>query len=889
VGYYLMGTLGLAALLWVICLGCGLALERLLRLRLHNALLLPLGLCVAIVLGYPGYAAGIGDWLAITLLAIVVLSGFALAQGGIRARLNPGWAGAAGVAAYVLYLLPVILHGEWTWSGYDFVGDSAFEMLLANHVKGYGALLGNIPQSSEHEFLKAYIENGYPLGTQTLLGTLSGISRTSVAVLYQGYISALAALGAVALATLLQGLLSARRAAVVAFIAIAASLTYQYALQGGIKEIGLLATLCATAALAHAATQIARPYAGAALIAFGSAASLAVYNAVALPFLGALLLLTCVGVFIVHRRLPPPRAWLRWLGPLAFCALLIGLLSIPSLLTLRTFFHTATAGQGATAEGSIPVQFGQLLRKLPLSQVSGVWLAGEYRLPIASHHAALLTAFATAAIVVLLLPSVLWALWRRETGPLLILGTMGLVLLIVLPRVSPYAQGKLLAIASPAVVLAGLVMLAGLAGIPGRDGGSGGCSGGRGAGGRDGGSGAGRGARGGGRGGGRAAHAWLGPLALLLGAGLSACVLASDVLAYSYDRIAPTTRMEAIRQVGHHFAGHGLILWNEFDEYAKLLANEALISAPFEALTPGQVQLRNPTYFYGSYFDLDLETLEFVERWPIVVTRRSPAASRPPANYRLVYENEYYLGWRRESGPRVLTHMPLQQPYSPSEVISCPLLAATVKSAPSGSRLVVARAPEVRWFNPIGDPTLSAGWVPVPGQVGLVRTNTPGHAEGTVDIRGRAIDGGGGGGGGGGAGGGGGGEGGGGGVTVNGRGRYEVWVQGDFPRRMRVFVDGRPVGWVSGSDGPGQWLQAGSVWLAPGTHTLRVVKSAGHRHFGPGEFGIGTFGAVELRRAEPEQVSTLPLARWHTLCGQEADWVEVVQGGAAQGGAGGTA
>jgi hypothetical protein len=819
VGYYLMGTLGLAALLWAICLGCGLALERLLRLRLHNALLLPLGLCVAIVLGYPGYAAGIGDWLAIVLLVLVVVSGFAFAQGGIRARLNPGWAGAAGVAAYVLYLLPVILHGEWTWSGYDFVGDSAFEMLLANHVKGYGALLGNIPQSSEQEFLRLYIGTGYPLGTQTLLGTLSGISQTSVAVLYQGYISALAALGAVALATLLHGLLSARRAAAVAFVAIAASLTYQYALQGGIKEIGLLATLCTTAALARAAIRSARPYAGAALVAFGGAASLAVYNAVALPFLGALLALACAGVFIVHhRRLPSLRpfslrACLRWLGPLAFCAVLIALLSIPSLLTLRTFFHTATAGQGATAEGGIPVQYGQLLRALPLSQVSGVWLAGEYRLPIAPHHAALLTAFATGAIVVLLLPSVLWALWRREVGPLLMLGTIGLVLLIVLPRVSPYAQGKLLAISSPAVVLAGLVMLAGLASRPGRG-----------------------------------ARAWLGSAALLLGVGLSGCVLASDVLAYSYDRVAPTPRMEAIRAVGHHFAGRGLILWNEFDEYAKLLADEALISAPFEAITPAQVQLRNPTFFYGHYFDLDQETLPFVERWPIIVTRRSPAASRPPANYRLVYTNAYYLGWQRENSPRVLAHLPLQQIYSPSEKIACPTLQPLVQSAPRGSRLVVAHAPEVAWFNPTPGSTLSPSWGVDPVQAGLVTTSTPGHAEGTVQLR-----------------------------RGGGEARYEVWAQGDFPSPLHVFIDGHSLGSVSGSNPIGQWLSVGSVTLTPGRHLLRVVRTAGHRHFGPGEFGIGTFGAVELQREENERLSTLPLARWRTLCGQEADWVEVVQ------------
>ncbi len=826
-----MGTLGVAATMWLVCLGCGLALERLLRLRLANGLLLPLGLCVSLVVILPGYAAGVGDWLAITLLAVLVLGGLLFARGGLRARLNPGWPGAAGLAAYVLYLFPVIAHGHWTWSGYDFVGDSAFEMILANHIKGFGTLLGNIPQSSEHEFLQAYIATGYPLGTQALLGTLSGITQTSVAVLYQGFISGLAALAAVALAVLLDGLLSARRAALVAFVAVAASLTYQYALQGGIKEIGLLATICAAAALVRAAVQLARPYAGAVLLAVAAAASLAVYNAVAIPYLGALVLFAGLGVIVVYRRAPS----LRWAGPLALCGGLTALLAIPSLLTLRTFFHVASAGQGSTGVGAI--QFGQLLRALPLSQVSGVWLSGEYRLPVVHPHAATLTALATAAIVVLLAPTLLWALRRRELGPLLMLGTMALVLAIVMPRVSPYAQGKLLAIASPAVVLVALVGLAAMAGVRRR-----------------------AGVRG------RLAP----PLALLLGAGLSLCVLASDVLAYSHDRVAPTARMEAIRQVGHHFAGQGLVLWNEFDEYAKLLADEALISAPFEALTPAQVELRSPTYFYGHYFDLDQELLGFVERWPIIVTRRSPAASRPPANYRLVYENAYYLGWRREARPQVLEHLPLQQIYSPSETIACPLLAPIVAKAPRGSELLVAHAPEVSWFNPTSDPTLSAGWVVNPVQAGLVSTTTPGHAEGTVDVRGRAVSGapvprGGGSSSGGGR------------PSGGGRALYKVWVQGDFPRPLQVFVDGRSVGWVSGSNSPGEWLQAATVSLAPGKHTLRVYKHPGRRHFGPGEFGVGTFGAVALQRDEPERLTTLPLSRWRTLCGHEADWVELVR------------
>ena len=380
------------------------------------------------------------------------------------------------------------------------------------------------------------------------------------------------------------------------------------------------------------------------------------------------------------------------------------------------------------------------------------------------------------------------------------LGMMGLVLLIVYPRVSPYAHGKLLAIASPAVLL---VALAGLAGVRGR----------------------------------------VSIVTLSLAGVLTVAIWASDLLAYSYDRIAPTHRMESIRRVGDHFAGQGPVLWNEFEEYAKYFARAARISVPFETLTPQQVELRSPTYFYGHYFDLDEELLSFVEGYPIIVTRRSPAASRPPANYRLVYQNEYYLGWRRTSRPQVLRHLPEQQLYSPSNTVTCPALRPIVANAPSGSRLMVALPPELVWFNPISDPTRPGGWEGDSTQPGAVVTVTAGHAIGSLSVWG---------------------------------GRYVVWVQGDFPRVVHALIDGRVVGSVYGSNTPDQWFRATSLYLKPGSHPVRLATSPGHRHFGPGEWGAGTLGALALQREAPERLETVSTADWRRLCGTRADWVELI-------------
>src|SRR5207245_11147767 len=93
VRYDLTGIIGVLVVMWAGCLGCGLAVERLVRARLGNALLLPLGLCVAFVVTFPVYVAGAGAVVAALLLAVVVIGGVLLAQGGLRPRLNPGWPG----------------------------------------------------------------------------------------------------------------------------------------------------------------------------------------------------------------------------------------------------------------------------------------------------------------------------------------------------------------------------------------------------------------------------------------------------------------------------------------------------------------------------------------------------------------------------------------------------------------------------------------------------------------------------------------------------------------------------------------------------------------------------------------------------------------------------
>src|SRR5918997_5399446 len=115
-----------------------------------------------------------------------------------------------------------------------------------------------------------------------------------------------------------------------------------------------------------------------------------------------------------------------------------------------------------------------------------------------------------------------------------------------------------------------------------------------------------------------------------------------------------------------------------------------------EAITPSHTALRVPQRFAYLWFDLDDLVLDWVEQFPVIVFRRSPAASRPPANYEKVYSNEYYDVWRRLDGPEVLEHLPLQLINQGANRPACKDVRAMARRLEPGQRLVAAGVPAPR-------------------------------------------------------------------------------------------------------------------------------------------------------------------------------------------------
>lgn len=681
-------TLVVPIAVWLLACGFGLLVERLARTRIPNPLVIALGFCASIVVSLGIYTTGAGDAVALPVMLALAVAGFILAGRGRLGRLNAGWPLLAAIATYVLFNASVIMSGHWTFTGYNIENDSAYELLLVGHLQAYGtqALAAHAPVSTANTALSAYLATGYPLGTQSLLAVTSGILGVSGVVVWQGFISTMAAIGTLAASTLSERTMPRPLAALTGFVAMAAALTYQYALQGSIKEIGVLAASLCALAIARYALLSLRPAVGAALTAIPLAAILAVYSAAGIPYAGAIAAAALLAIPLVHRRVrlrQAPRLAASGLVTLAVCA-------IPVLPTLATFFNVATTGY--TGSNATAPVLGPLIRPLPLSEISGVWLFGDYRFPVPPGAAGLITVIATVLIIALFAPAILRTIAAREPGPLMGAFAMGLVLLVVYPRVIPYAQAKLLAIASPLVIL---LAAQGLTGFRGRD--------------------------------------WR-ALCALGAAGLGAAVLASDAFAYHVWPVAPTSRMLALREVGQKLGDRGPVLDSEFEQFAKYFALPAQIVDGPDAPTPISLELRHPTSEYDHSFDLDEERLSFVESFPYILTRRGPSTSRPPTNFRLIYRNAFYSLWHRTSTTKVDAHMPLGEGVSSAGIVRCRALARFVKHAPHGARLAVALPPPTYGYQLSEAAERSPGWVAAPELGDEYRTTTPGIARGTVDV-----------------------------------------------------------------------------------------------------------------------------------------------------------
>jgi hypothetical protein len=789
-----------------LCAGAGLLIDRLSGGWLPGALLLTVGAAALIALSqlstyvYP--LAPATPYLMAALAIAGFVAGWRRARSLSRRIREQPWPVIVCVLAFAFALAPLLLAGRTTMSSFMALSDSAVHLIGADFLIEHGQHYVHLDlRNSYGQFINDYYNTSYPSGADTLFGGsafLLGLPLIWAFQPFNAFMLATAAGPAWLLARRMR--LRGVWAALAALTAVVPALVYAYVLFGSVKEITALAMILTLGALVvshrswmHARANRAIPFA---LVAAAGVSALGVaFGAWAL--VGVAVLAVALVRDLLDRRMQTGER--RRLTLLLGAGILAALIAAwPTWVDLSGSLKVANAIASTSNAGN-------LHSPLRAEQVLGVWLNGSYKLaPLGS--ALTLT---HALILVTLLAAVLGAVHLLRIRALALAGWIALMLLAWLAIthwVTTWGSAKTLMLTSPVVVLLAWGGVGALRTVPRRG----------------------------------VSLAAAALLALALAGG----VVVSDAMQYRASDLAPTARYEELASLDARFAGKGPTLFTDFDEYSMYELRNLDIGGPDFVYPPATVAASAGGY--GQPVDLDRIAPAALLAYPLIITRRDPTASRPPAAYRLLWQGRYYQVWGRRRGtPAALEHVALIG----SPATQCATLEHVTRSAGAGAgaELAVSQPPAIV--------RIRLRRSPHPADWGHERQALVMGQPGTLRAR----------------------------FTVPVAGRWEVWVQGNLMPTVRLRLDGRQLasisGQLSGNSLVPDTIPPVPVQLAAGTHSLSLTRtSAG---LGPGELGSAVLDAIFLTAAGSGSQATLrtvPASGWQSLCGQHYQWVELLPG-----------
>jgi hypothetical protein len=776
--------------LGTLCLGCGLLLERLAGVRLPRALLLPCGYAAIVVVGVMSTTNGATAPLTTPFVVALAVAGLALALPW-RPPSRIGWPFAAALGVFAVYGAPVLMSGHATFAGYIELDDTSTWLGFTDRLMTHGRTLGGLPPSTYQAALDWYWrQNGYPVGAFPPLGIVHTLVRTDSAWLIQAYISFGAALLALGLYALLRDLVRPRPLrTLAAFVAAQPALLYGYALWGGSKELPTAALLVTIAALAAIAVREPPPARGLLPLAVSSAALIEI-----LDFGGGLWLIPLLVPALVAGLLVRGRRYAQ--TALAFAALVL-LLSIPPLASAGGFFDVTS--KLLTKESEL----GNLVHRLSWLQPFGIWPVGDFRL---RPHEIGLTYVLIGIVVASGVAGLVWA-WRRRSWslPLYVAGAvLGCVVAVAVG--SPWVDAKALAITSPAIVVAAMAGGAWLFG------------------------------------GGRRVEGAV-VLALVTGG-----VLWSNALAYHDVWLAPRSQLLELETIGKRFDGDGPTLMTEYQPYGvRHFIRDMAPEATSELRTRADLLLDGRYVNKGGFADLDQLRLQGILAYRTLVLLRTPAASRPPAVYDLVWRGRFYDVWQRPERPaeQIVEHLPLGSGAQAAAVPSCDAVLGVGRRAGEGGRVAAVVRPPATVLS-FSRAEYPAAWARSATDADAWYPNGGGTLRGTV--------------------------------TVPADGSYGLSLAGSFRRRLQVWLDGRLVVAARNQlNHPGAYTPLAAVRLLKGPHS--VVLRYGGDDLRPGSGGVAfAMGPLVLSRTTQElPVTYVAPADAQSLCGKNLDWVEAIR------------
>ncbi len=783
-----------------LCAGAGLAVDRCSGGFLPAPLLLSVGAAALVALSQLST-----DMPAIApatpyLMAAIALVGFAL--GWKRARtLALGlhgqlWPVAASLLVYAIALAPVLAGGRASFSSYMVLADSAVHLIGAGFLISHGRDFAHLDlHNSYGQFLNDYYNTSYPSGGDTLFGGSASLLGLPLIWAFQPFNAFMLAVAAGPCWLLAQRMrLRGAWAALAALTAVLPALVYAYELFGAVKEITALPMLLSLGVLVVAHRRWldeapARTIPFALVLAAGVSALGLAFGAWALAATAVLALLLIDA--LRARRL---RGW-RALGLVAAAALTLLVAAWPTWTELSAALQVA---QTIASSGNP----GNLHTPLRAIQLFGVWLNESYKLAPAG--AQLLGTHVLIALA--LVSALLGAVHLLRIRAYALAGWLALTLLASLTvseSVTTWADAKTLVLTSPLVVLLAWAGVAALLAAPRRR--------------------------------------LLRPAAVLLALVLAGGVLASDALQYHSSDLAPTARYRELASLNTRFAGNGPTLFTDFDEYSLYELRDLDVGGPDFVYPPPA--LASAAGGYGQPVDLNRVAPSALLAYPLVITRRDPAASRPPAAYGLVWQGSYYQVWRRRTAaPAAGAHVVL----AGSRSAQCARIATVARRAhAAGERLVAAEAPELVAI-PLARTEHPARWGHE--RKGLVMS-TSGQLTASF--------------------------------TLPAAGAWDVWVQGQIMPAVALSVDGGRLASIAGQlDGDSlvpNTVPPIRVDLAAGRHSLTLTRSG--FSLTPGEAGEAVLDAIFLTPADTDPRGPLRIAApvdWRSLCGRTYQWVELV-------------
>jgi hypothetical protein len=801
----------------LLCVGAGLLTDRASGEVLPAALLPSVGAAALIGLSQLStYASALAPATPYLMLA-AALAGFLLARSRVleliaRAR-GRGWLLGVALLVYLLALAPVLLAGRASFSSFMALSDSAVHMIGADYLIRHGQDYSHLDlRNSYGQFIHNYYATSYPSGADTLFGGSARLLGLPLIWTFQPFVGLLLALCSGPAWVLARALgLRGAWAAGAALSASVPALVYGYELIGSVKEIAALAMILTLGALVvehrRWLSHSPRSTLPIALVLAAGVSALGVgFGAWALAA-AAVLLVVLIGDLRAGRADAAAT-----LASVAAGALVLAIAAWPTWINVSASLHVA---QNIASTGNA----GNLPASLKWTQAFGVWLHGSYKQAPTGAPLAVTVVLISLALAL----CALGAAHLLRAGRQALAGWIALMLLawLVLSRIATtWVDAKALVLTSSIVVLlawGGVAALLGRAAPrrrvprsrrdPPRP----------------------RAAR-------RALN--LRPLAALLALALAGGVLASDLAQYHSSNLAPTARYEELAKIDERFAGRGPTLFTDFDEYSMYALRDLDVGGPDFVYPPPA--LSGLAGGYGRPVELDRASPGSLADYPLIVTRRDPSASPPPAAYILAWHGAYYEVWARRTGAApAAKHVAFAKRLAPLACAGVQRFAQVARA--HGLVVVGAEAPELVRVS-LARAKRPHGW-------GRERAGFALRRPGTLSAN----------------------------FRVPHAGVWDLWLQGQFMPRVGVSVDGRALGSLAGQLAGNSLVPDTAtpiaVRLTAGAHSLAVTRAG--FSLAPGNGGSAVLDAVFLTPAGT------PVRRLRTLstagaCARNYDWLEVV-------------